>query len=266
MLMLRLTINYQRLITPGIILLSLAVLAASQVTVLRQLESKNDKIRSPAEYLREVEQTKIRLDFLQRLPNLGFNNLIADWAFLQFLQYFGDWRARAVTGYGLAPQFFEVVVDRDPRFVQTYSFLSVSVSLYAGQPLKSVRLIDQGLKSLTPEMPDAFYVWVYKSTDELLFLGDTQAALRSNAKATEWAEIQNTPDSLRIAALSRQTAAFLRQNPISKRAQVSAWMMILANATDDRTRELVLEQIQRLGGRLDRLENGAYRILLPDID
>ena len=39
---------------------------------------------------------------LKNLPSFGFDNLIADWTFLKFLQYFGDDEARDVTGYDLA--------------------------------------------------------------------------------------------------------------------------------------------------------------------
>lgn len=262
----RISINWNQFLIAAITGLSLGIIVTNQLKNLRDLEKKDQPTLSKAEYLREVKQTEIRLDWLKHLPNLGLNNLVADWAFLQFLQYFGDWQARGMTGYSLAPKFFEVIVQRDPRFIDIYPFLSVSVSLYAGQPRQTVALMDQGLKSLTPQMPNAFYVWVYKSTDELLFLGDVKAALQSNAKAIEWAEIQNTPDSLRIAALSRRTAAFLEKNPLSKKAQVSAWMLILGNATDDRTRALVVKQIEKLGGRLERAPGGVYKLILPEND
>ena len=74
----------------------------------------------------EVESEKLRLNFLHKLPSLGFNNLVADWTFLNFLQYFGDDSARNKTGYSLSPEYFEVILDRDPYFVNAYLFLSAS--------------------------------------------------------------------------------------------------------------------------------------------
>ncbi len=36
------------------------------------------------------KQEAIRLDLLKKSPTFGFNNVIADWTFLNFLQYYGD--------------------------------------------------------------------------------------------------------------------------------------------------------------------------------
>jgi hypothetical protein len=49
----------------------------------------------------EAQQEALRLKMLKTIPSFGFDNLIADWTFLKFLQYFGDDEARDVTGYNL---------------------------------------------------------------------------------------------------------------------------------------------------------------------
>ena len=46
-------------------------------------------------------QTQARLDLLKRIPSGGFDNLIGNWAFLDYLQYFGDEDTRNATGYRL---------------------------------------------------------------------------------------------------------------------------------------------------------------------
>jgi hypothetical protein len=127
--------------------------------------------------------------------------------------------------------------------------------------------MEKGLKSLSPQgPPQSYYVWRYKATDELLFLGDAQAARKSYEKAAEWASVHSDEESKNIARISRQTAGFLARNPVSKRAQVSAWAMVLNNATDDRTRELAISRIAALGGEVSFTPQGAVKLRLPQID
>jgi hypothetical protein len=216
---------------------------------------------------RQSQAAEAQLQFLQKLPSLGFDNLIADWAFLQFLQYFGDEEARRKTGYGLSPEFFEIIVDRDPRFLRAYPFLSSSVSIYAGKPEKTVELMKKGLQSLSPKTtPGAYYLWRYKATDELLFLGDAQAARRSFEKAAEWARLSSDLESKAVAQASLQTSQFLSENPDSKRAQVNAWLMVLSNAPDQPTQELAIQRIQKLGGQVSISPQGEVKVQLPEQD
>lgn len=230
-----------------------------------KLESLTPKTGiSKAQAQREANQSKTQLSLLQKLPSLGFDNLIADWAYLSFLQYFGDGPARQKTGYALVPDYFETIVNRDPRFIKAYLYLSPATSLYAGRPDRTVALMNQGLKSLSPtEQPRSYLVWLYKATDELLFLGDSQAAKNSYEMAAKWASVSTDPDSQRLAKSARRTAKFLAQNPDSKQAQVSAWLMVLSNAVDDATRRLAIQQIQKLGGEVSIDSQGEVKVQLP---
>jgi hypothetical protein len=244
-------------------ILALGVLQMPQLTQLRS----GAKNASPEDLQAEVESEKVRLNLLQKVPTFGFDNLLADWAFLGFLQYFGDDEARAATGYRLSPDYFDVIINRDPKFLKAYFFLSGSSSLYAGMPERSVALMEKGLKSLSPQSPPkSYYVWRYKATDELLFLGDAQAARQSYEKAAEWASTYSDEESKNIVAVSRRTAEFLTRNPLSKSAQVNAWSMVLSNALDDRTRKIAISRIEALGGKVIITPEGAVKIRLPQAD
>ena len=207
---------------------------------------------------------KLRLNLLQRLPTFGFKNVVADWTFLNFLQYFGDELARAQIGYRLSPDYFEVIINQDPYFKDYYLFLSGSTTLYAGLPQRSVALMEKGLTYLQPDSPpDSFFVWRYKGVDELLFLADSQAAQHSFEIAADWASQSSHPQGQDLAEISRQTAQFLARNPRSKRAQINAWQSILANAFDDPTRQLAISRIEALGGRVILQANGEITIQYP---
>jgi hypothetical protein len=255
-----------KLVTPILALLSLGLIGWLQIVELNRLNANLSKPINQEAASAEEQQAQVYLRGLARFPRLGFDNLVANLSFLKFLQYFGDLDSRKYTGYALAPNFFEIIVERDPRFLETYSFLSASVSLYAGQPRKTVELLSQGLEKLSPQTHQSYYLWVYKATDELLFLGDSSAATKSNAMAIEWARVQDTPDSRRIAYLASQTNIFLSRNPDSRRAQVNAWSMVLNNAVDDKTRRYVLAQIQALGGQIKQTPDGNYTIFFPEKD
>ena len=107
-------------------------------------------------YLKQEQGQKLRLNLLNDAPSFGFANLIADWTFLNFVQYYGDAPAREQTGNSLSPNYFEAVVENDPRFIDAYFLLAPATSLFAGHPQKSVDLISKGLEYVSPNMPLAY--------------------------------------------------------------------------------------------------------------
>lgn len=212
---------------------------------------------------REIQAEEVRLKFLKKIPTFGYDNLIANWIYLNFLQYFGDDQNRALSGYSLSPQYFEVILKRDPRFVNAYLALSTSSSMYAAMPEKSVNIMNQGLKSLSPWVPkNSYYIWRYKAVDELLFLADSQAARKSFTNASLWASEHSDEQSQKVASISKQTAEFLKTHRDSKYAQISAWAMVLNHGTDKKTHERAIREIQALGGKIVSTPQG-HKIQFP---
>jgi len=216
---------------------------------------------APEELRRQDEAESVYLNLVQQTPAFGFDNLVANWIFLDFLEYFGDTPARNQIGYDLSPEYFEAILQHDPYFRDAYLFLSGSTTLYAGRPDRTVEIMNQHLPQLSPTVPPkAYFVWRYKGTDELLFLGDSQAAQQSFTTAAEWASLYSDPESQAAAQVSQQTADFLADNPESKSAQIAAWAMILGNAFDDDTQRYAISQIEALGGSVFVDEQGRLRI------
>jgi hypothetical protein len=250
----------------ALMVLCVGAIASLQFPQIQRLATRSQTI-SAAKIQQETEVERARLNFLKNLPSFGFNNLIADWSFLGFLQYFGDEPARAKTGYSLSPDYFEVILERDPYFLDTYIFASTSISLYAGMPEKSVALMQQGLQSLKPNVPPgSYYAWRQLGIDQLLFLGDTQGAKQSFETAANWARLSSLPGSASVAEGSQQTADFLTRNPDSKMAQVSAWTMVLSSAPDDRTQKMAISRIEALGSKVVKMPDGTYSIQAPAKD
>lgn len=261
--------SLSQVVTTSIIaVVCIVVVGTLQVPQLNDIKSRTQNT-TPEGLQREVNLEKLRLNLLERTPAFGFDNLLADWVFLNFLQYFGDDNARLQTGYALSPEYFKIIIARDPRFLGAYIPLSTSISLYAAKPELSVALMEKGLKSMSPKSPPkSYYVWRLKGIDELLFLGNAQAARQSFEKAAEWASIYPDSESQNVAAFSHQTAAFLARNPLSKSAQVGAWTMILNNLTlkDERTRQIVIARIEALGGQVIVTPQGEVKIRPPQDD
>lgn len=241
-------------------------IALLQLPQLQQLKTKSET--APVEQLRrEAAAEGARLALLRQMPSFGYDNLIADIVFLNFLQYFGDSPARDQTDYQLSPDYFEIILDRDPYFIPAYHFVSTSTSMYAGMPERAVAIAQTGLKSLKPNVPpNSFFAWRLLAIDQLLFLGDAQAARQSFLTAAAWARNSSFPNAANNARVSQQTANFLARNPKSKIAQVSAWVMVLSSAPDQRTQAIAIQRIEALGGQVTQNLDGSPKIQFPPQD
>ncbi|KAI9131161.1 hypothetical protein [Acaryochloris sp. CCMEE 5410] len=255
----------KKLIAPTLTAICAVGVSLLQFSALEEVEAQENKAQPKSFYIRETNKEKANLQFLKRMPKFGYDNVIADWAFLRFLQYFGDQKARKQVGYALSTDYFEIFVDRNPQFTEPYKFMSPATSIFAGRPDKSVKLINQGLQSLSPESsPNAYTIWISKASDELLFLGNNQAAKNSYLQAAKWAKNNPDPEAQRISAIVTQTAKFLSQNPDSKNVRISAWMMIFRNAVDDETRQRSIAEIEKLGAQVIITENNVVKIQFPN--
>ncbi|OIP77028.1 MAG: hypothetical protein AUK48_04740 [Oscillatoriales cyanobacterium CG2_30_44_21] len=250
-----------------------AIVAFAAITLSLQFPRLNQRIggQTSEDIRKSVIEEEARLKLIRQLPTrgFGFNNLIADFAFLQFLQYFGDDVARNnfQTGYGLSPLYFRNIIDRDPRFISSYIYMSASVSMFAGVPRESDHIYAKGLRSLDPQIqPDAYNVWRYKATDQLLFLGDAKGARESHLKAAEWADIaaasgKNLVDDPQLVAeASRQSASWLEEERDLTNAQIGAWSVVLRNATDKKTVQIIAQEVDKLGMKLEA-QNGILVIV-----
>ncbi|HZG37308.1 MAG TPA: hypothetical protein VEZ50_01390 [Nodosilinea sp.] len=248
-------------VLPVVLLLGLVPLQRQRLATLQGRSATDQGLEQ------QDQATAATLALAQKMPTFGFDNVVANWFFLRFLQYFGDDEARANTGYSLSPEFFKAIIPNDPYYRNFYLFLSGSSSNFAAQPEQAVAIIAQGLESLTPTLPpDSFYIWRYRGVDELLYLGDGEAAQQSFQTAADWARQSPYPDAPLMADNSQRTADFLAQNPLSKLAQVNAWASVLTNAFDNGTRQKAIDRIEALGGTVIISETGEISLRFPQDD
>ncbi len=253
--------KYNKLISIclGLTLCSVGLVKLQRKQLEQKLSAKNINT-----YLEQEQYQKTTLELQANMPAFGFNNLIADWNYLQFIQYFGDAEAREVTGYSLVTDYFEVAVDKDPHFTQSFLAFSAANSLFAGQPKKTVELINQVLESASPDLPGyPFLLWTYKATDEILFLGNLGAAKNSYEMAAEWASMRNDDLGKEMASRYLATAKFLASNPDSTDAQIGAWVNVLSQAQDVKTQQHAIKQLEKLGVEITFDSDGRLEIKPP---
>ena len=208
---------------------------------LRQLNTED--------YLKqEQEQTRL-LDWQKRSPNLGFSNLMADWSYLNFVQYFGDRNARETIGYKLVPDYFATVSAIDPHFTKAHLNLSIANSMYAGKPEKTIALMEEVLESTNPQSEDAAFLWTSKGLDELLFMGDRQAAINSYEMAAKGAEDLTVKD-LELALQSTSEIDL-------KEAQVRAWSSVLVHIKDRHRKREIIDKISNLQADISVLKQSS---------
>jgi hypothetical protein len=250
----------------GGIIGAFAAIVYLQIPQLTAIKERS-KILNQPQLRQEEARTKMYLSLAKTFPTFGFDNLVADWYFLDFIQYFGDTDVRQRVGYGSSMEYFDAILDRDPRFLYGYFYLSSTGSMYAGAPERSVKIMERGLKSLSPQVPDrGYYIWRLKAVDELLFLGNVPAARNSMQNAANWARQLPTPEAQNVARLSQNTAMYLARNPNSKKAQFDTWSMVLNAAVDDFVAKRAIAGIVATGGKVTINPDGTFKIEPPAKD
>ena len=214
-------------------------------------------------YGRQIESAQVSLNIQKLVPTFGFGNLRADLTYLQFLQYFGDEDARKQTGYHLVPSYFEAVANYDPNFTQANLSFSVANSMYAGQPEKTVTLMEKILASSSPDLDNTYLIWLNKGLDELLFLGDNQAALNSYRNSTKSAISQgksnfNRHELHNITLMNQSKIDYLATNPDTREAQITAWKSVLPHVVDTSHRQTICDRIDLLE---ESLSNQVNKVL-----
>ena len=228
------------------------------IVILQSQEYKKSAQKlNRANYLSQEEEQARLIEFQQQTPALGFDNLIADWSYLNFVQYFGNESARKTIGYKLVPDYFETISNIDPHFTQAHLRLSIANSMYAGNPEKTITLMEQVLESVDPASEPAALLWTSKGLDELLFLGDKEAAIKSYKMAAKWATLTKSdrPDGLNIqdleAALESTTEIELKE------AQIRAWSSVLSHIKDNQRKREIVARIDDLRAEILVLEQTA---------
>lgn len=250
----------------GFIKVAIAAVAIGGIIKLQQPQLQQLSARDVAS-AEDQRQEALNLSLMNRSPSFGFDNVLANWAFLNFVQYDGDTATRKMVGYALAPNYFDMITRLDPRFVDSYIFLSGIMSYQMGMPKEAIALMDRGTSALTPkDHPKAFLVWRLKGLDQLLMVNDLNASQFSYDQAGDWALASSDASVRDVGPIFKQTAEFIRTDPNNKTMLLWSWSSIYDQAVvtrDQVTRARAREMLLKIGAIERNDEKGNIYFELP---
>jgi hypothetical protein len=240
---------------------AIAIVALAGAMMMQQTGLGNPRL-AQTNPRQAQQQEALQLQILRRSPTLGFDNLIANYAFLKWVQYFGDEEIRDQIGYALNKEYFDVITRLDPRFVEMYPFISTAVSFAQGEPELGIQYMERGLAVLSPEInPKSFLVWRFKGLDQLLLLGDIPGSIESHEMAAQWTlktEYEGYAD------LYQSAADFLRTEPDSTRIRLWSWNDVYQNSINESVKQRAEQEMLNLGASKETTEDGQVIFRLPD--
>ena len=233
---------------------SLITLLIAAIAVILLQKNHYEKVttqKTKPEYLQQEKESLIALNLRTISPTFGFDNLVADSIYLEFIQYFGDKQGRKATGYSLVPNYFAAIAERDPQFTEAYLTLSTANSMYAGKADETIKLMDRVLKSNTNPARNPYSIWILKAIDESIFLGDVKAAKYSYEKAAELALQHDSERASKIAASSQKKVQFLATQPNTIKTQITAWKSVLPHVVKEEEKQVIRDRINALEAQLN---------------
>lgn len=249
----------------NILLIALTLLGI--LTIQNQSISKSQKVLKTDLYQKQDKKERQQLNIMNFLPTFGFQNIWADWLFLQFIQYFGDSKARLATDYDQCPLYFKTIVRKDPRFVDAINYLDVCTSIFAGYPLESIQYMKDSIPYMEAKMEGVrirpYYIWRSLGISQLLFQGKPLDASQSYQRAIDWAKNYKDSESDKFRNNLQKSVNFLAKNPDSKMAQIGAWASVLGNNPDEKTLKRVTKEVEALGGTVKIGLDGQVNFIVP---
>jgi tetratricopeptide (TPR) repeat protein len=183
---------------------------------------------------------------------VGFDQVLADWYWVEALQYFTD-TAQEINRYRNLGDFLDVVVGVDPDFEYAYKFAGISIPYDTGRfhfanTDRAIDFLQRGVKRFPNNWELHFHLGFYL----LNFRDDPPGAAEQFAAA---ARIEGSPAYLKLFA-----ARLFSVSGELERARVFTETM-LASAADDSEREQLKKRIREidLEHQLRDLESAAQR-------
>ncbi len=173
----------------------------------------------------------------------GYRNLLADWYWLDFVQYFGDIDTRRRTGYARSAEYLQLVTALNPAFLFAYAQANFAVAEMMAQPKLAIAILEAGAVR-NPGRPDALGMpgtwYLYRLAGSVAFrhFGDYGRAARFYALAAS--------QPAAPAVMKDNAAAFYQAANDSERA-IRLWREFYYEAPLPELRAEALRHLKALG-------------------
>ncbi|MGL6344317.1 MAG: hypothetical protein ACRC80_34870, partial [Waterburya sp.] len=97
-----------------------------------------------------------------------------------------------------------------------------------------------------PNSEQSALLWTSKGLDELLFLGDKEAAINSYKMAAKWASLENHNNTENLYIKDLETALASTSEIDLKEAQLRAWSSVLVNIQDSQRKREIQDKISNI--------------------
>lgn len=161
---------------------------------------------------------------------LGYEQLVSDLFWLQFIQYIGDGEARQIDKYESAYYYLDLVTYLDPHFTQPYWFAAFTVGAEMKRPDLAQKLIERGIQA----NQNNWYLPFIAGINQYLFAHNEAAAANYYKLAAKF------PDAPKW--LGRQ-AEILKAKIPSLVKEVNTWDTIYRTSTDPLVKERAKERL-----------------------
>jgi tetratricopeptide (TPR) repeat protein len=167
----------------------------------------------------------------------GMDNLIADWYWLQYVQYFGDSAAREKTNFDYCDDYLELITALDPKFVKAYAAASYAVAGMQENPDKALKILAKGIQ-INPAAEGSWELYRNYAGVAFLYKKDLPTAAKYFTKA---ADAPGAPVVFRSFA-----AAFYNKMNDKERA-ISLWIQYYREAPTQELKNRTKKKLTDLG-------------------
>ncbi len=199
-----------------------------------------------------------------RLVSLGFDQVLADFYWLEFVGYVGDTTQRRVDRYALADQYLELITGLDPTFVQAYWFVAFIIGSEQERPQRADELLNRGIDANR----DNWILPFIAGNNQYLYANDGVAAARYYRMAAkfpgapEWLGRQanilesNAPQLIKHAYSWLSIFNSAEQSLVKERAReqcIKLWIGVFKTAPNDVYRSRARETLKQCGVDVDQV-------------
>jgi tetratricopeptide (TPR) repeat protein len=167
----------------------------------------------------------------------GMDNLVADWYWLQYVQYFGDSAAREKTNFDYCDDYLELITALDPKFVKAYAAASYAVAGMQENPDKALKILARGIQ-INPAAEGSWELYRNYAGVAFLYKKDLATAAKYFTKA---ADAPGAPVVFRSFA-----AAFYNKMNDKERA-ISLWVQYYREAPTQYLKDKTKKKLTDLG-------------------
>jgi tetratricopeptide (TPR) repeat protein len=193
------------------------------------LSKRTDRVLTTAPVLPKAEAIK---PFL-----FGMDNLVADWYWLQYVQYFGDSAARKKTNFDYCDDYLELITALDPKFVKAYAAADYAVAGMQENPDKALKILARGIL-INPAAEGSWELYRNYAGVAFLYKKDLPTAAKYFTKA---ADAPGAPVVFRSFA-----AAFYNKMNDKERA-MNLWIQYYREAPTQELKDKTKKKLTDLG-------------------